>query len=115
MKRDEKDLLKHFRALSSAQQETLIAFAEFLAVRTVAESPREIGEPEAIPRPAVESVVQAIKRLRLTYPMIDHSSMLHELSDHMTQHLVMGKPAVEVIDELEAVFRRHYEQLRQKS
>lgn len=112
MKRDEKDLLKHFRALSPEQQETLIAFAEFLAARS-AEAPREYGEPVAIPRPTDERVVQAIKRLRLTYPMIDHSKMLHELSDFMTQHLVMGKPAAEVIDELEVVFRRHYDQLLQ--
>lgn len=114
MKRDEKDLLKHFRALPPEQQETLVAFAEFLATRAAAEAPRAVGAPEPIPRPDEERVVQAIKRLRLTYPMIDHSSMLHELSDYMTQHLVMGKPATEVIDELEAVFRRHYEQLRQE-
>jgi hypothetical protein len=110
MKRDEKDLLKHFRALPPEQQETLISFAEFLATRA-AQTPREYGEPEPIPRPADERVVQAIKRLRLTYPMLDHSTMLHELSDFMTQHLVMGKPAQEVIDELEVVFRRHYDRL----
>lgn len=112
MKRDEKDLLKHFRALPLEQQETLIAFAEFLAGRVV-ETPRERGEPQAIPRPAEEKVVQAIKRLRLTYPMLDHGKMLHELSDHMTQHLMMGKPAAETIDEIEALFRRHFELLKQ--
>ncbi len=112
MKRDEKDLLKHFRALPPEQQETVIAFAEFLASR-VAETPRELGEPQPIPRPAEEKVVPAIKRLRLTYPMLDHSKMLHELSDHMTQHLMLGKPAAETIDEIEALFRRHFEQLRQ--
>jgi len=111
MKRDEKELLKYFRALPSAQQDTVIAFAEFLAGRVV-ETPREFGEPELIPRPAEEKVVQAIKRLRLTYPMLDHSKMLQEISDHMTQHLMLGKPAAEVIDEIEALFRRDYEQLR---
>ena len=110
MKRDEKDLLKFFRALAPEQQDTLFAFAEFLAART-AETPRELGEPEPIPRPAEEKVVQAIKRLRLTYPMLDHSKMLHEISEHMTQHLVMGKQASDVIDEMEIVFRSHYEQL----
>lgn len=112
MKRDEKDLLKHFRALPPEQQETVIAFAEFLSGR-VAETPRIIGEPQPIPRPAEEKVVQAIKRLRLTYPMLDHGKMLHELSDHMSRHLMMGKPAAETIDEIEALFRRHYELLRQ--
>ena len=107
MKRDEKDLLKHFRALPPEQQDSVIAFAEFLAGR-VAETPREIGEPQPIPRPEEEKVVQAIKRLRLTYPMLDHGKMLQELSDHMTQHLIMGKTAVEVIEEIEALLRRHY-------
>lgn len=111
MKRDEKDLLRLFRALPPEQQETLFAFAEFLAARAV-ETPREIGDPEPIPRPAEEKVVPAIKRLRATYPMLDHSKMLHEISEYMTQHLVMGKPAADVIDALETVFRQHYEALR---
>lgn len=111
MKRDEKDLLRIFRALPPEQQDTLFTFAEFLATRAV-DTPREIGDPESIPRPAEEKVVHAIKRLRATYPMLDHSKMLHEISEYMTQHLVMGKPAGEVIDALETVFRKHYEVLR---
>lgn len=111
MKRDEKDLLQFFRALPPEQQDTLFAFAEFLAARAD-QTPRAIGEPESIPRPAEEKVIHAVKRLRLTYPMLDHGKMLHEVSECMTQHLVMGKGAVETIDELEAMFRRHYEQLK---
>ena len=111
MKRDEKDLLRLFRALPPGQQDTLFTFAEFLAAR-VDETPREIGEPEPIPRPAEEKVVHAIKRLRATYPMLDHSKMLHEISEYMTQHMIMGKSAGEVIDEMEVTFRRHYEQLK---
>lgn len=111
MKRDEKELLRLFRALPIEQQDTLFAFAEFLSSRAV-DTPLEIGEPEIIPRPVEEKVVQAIKRLRITYPMLDHSKMLHEISEHMTQHVMMGKPAAAVIDELETVFRQHYEALR---
>lgn len=112
MKRSEKNFLECLRALSPEAQETLFSFAEFLVARAV-QIPREYGLPESIARPEDEGVVQAIKRLRLTYPMLDHSKMLHELTDHMTQHLITGKPAVEVINALEAVFRRHYEQLLQ--
>ena len=114
MKRDEKELLAHFRRLPVEQQETLIVFAEFLVSRGVA-LPRALSEPEPIPRPPEEKVVHAIKRLRATYPMLDHSSMLHEVSEYMTQHLVMGKSAPEVIDELEVVFRRHYDALKSQS
>jgi len=111
MKRDEKDLLKFFRALLPEQQDTLFAFAEFLAGRAD-QTPREIGEPESIPRPAEEKVIHAVKRLRMTYPMLDHSKMLHEVSECMTQHLVMGKGAVETIDELEAMFRLHFQNMK---
>jgi hypothetical protein len=36
--------------------------------------------------------------------------MLNETSGLMTEHLMQGRPAPEVIDELEALFRRHYQQ-----
>lgn len=111
MKRDEKDLLNLYRALPPEQQDTLFAFAEFLAARS-GETPCEWGEPEPIPRPAEEKVVHAIKRLRKTYPMLDHSKMLYEVSECMTQHVVQGKPAVEVIDQLEGMFRSRFESLK---
>jgi hypothetical protein len=41
--------------------------------------------------------------------MIDRAKILHETSGLMTQHLVHGKAARDVIDELEGLFRRHYE------
>ena len=111
MKRDEKELLNLLRALPPEQQATLFAFAEFLLART-ADAPGERAAPEPIPRPAEEKVVHAIKRLRATYPMLDHSKMLHEISEYMTQHMIMGKPGREVIDDMEVTFRRHYEQLK---
>lgn len=111
MKRDEKDLLNLFRALPPEQQDTLIAFADFLAARSV-DAPLEWAEPEPIPRPAEEKVVHAIKRLRKTYPMLDHSKMLYVVSECMTQHVVHGKPAIEVIDELEGMFRSRFESLK---
>jgi hypothetical protein len=56
-------------------------------------------------------VVAAMKRLRETYHMLDHSKMLHEASGLMAQHLVQGRPAPEVIDELEQMFLRYFEKL----
>jgi len=57
-------------------------------------------------------VVKAIKRLRETYPMVDRAKILHDTSACMTKHLVHGKPAAEVIDELEALFQNHYQALK---
>ena len=65
--------------------------------------------PDIIPRPDKESVVKAIKRLRATYHMLDQNRLFNETSQHMTSHLLHGKPAAEIIDELEAMFARHYQ------
>jgi hypothetical protein len=109
MRPQDRKLLSLFRALPAGQQDTLLTFAEFLAQREGSEVAPAAAEPLAIPRPAEEKVVQAIKRLRETYPMLDHGKLLHEVSHRMTQHVMQGRPANEVIDELELVFRAHYE------
>jgi hypothetical protein len=111
MRPQDKKLLGLFRDLPAEQQDTLLAFAEFLAGRAAANKPVVSSRPLTIHRPAEEKVVQAIKRLRETYPMLDHGKMLHEVSHHMTQHVMQGKAAKDVIDELELVFRAHYEQM----
>ncbi len=109
MTADERKLLKAYRALSEARRTGLLDYAEFLAGREADVEDEIPTNPLAIPRPAEESVVKAIKRLRATYPMVDRNKILHETSSLMTQHLMHKRPAVEVIDELETLFRRHYE------
>lgn len=107
---EEKRLVQLYHALSAEQRETALAFLEFLLSRqpAVAE-PAVIETPKPIPRPAEESVVKALKRLRVTYSMLDPAKLLHEASGHMQQHLLQGKPAAAVIDELEILFARYYE------
>lgn len=109
MTADERRLLRAFRELSEIRRLSLLDYAEFLIGR---ELPAEVelpSEPLDIARPDKESVVKAVKRLRETYPMVDRAKILHETSALMTQHLVHGRPANEIIDDLEAMFRRHYE------
>ncbi|MBI2295697.1 MAG: Crp/Fnr family transcriptional regulator [Betaproteobacteria bacterium] len=107
-KGEEKKLLDLFERLPPAQQEVLIAFGEFLATRPPnADEPGV--EPLAIPRPAGETVTMAIRRLVRTYPMLDRRKLMREASQFMAQHALEGRAAVEVIDELESVFARHYE------
>lgn len=103
-------LLRIFRTLSDKRRQALVEYAEFLAAREAAEGLDAVPqEPLAIPRPPGESVVKAIQRLMASYPMLDRNKLLHETSAQMTRHLIHGVPAVEVIDELEIIFRRHYE------
>lgn len=108
MTADERRLLRLFRALPESRREGLLDYAEFLAnkEKAAAETP---DAPLDIPRPAQENVVKAIKRLTATYPMLDRGKLLHDTSALMTQHLVHGREAKEVIDELETVFQRHYQ------
>lgn len=102
----EKRLYTIFKQLSTADQQTLLAFAEFLQARTV---PSEPLEAQVIPRPPQESVIAAIKRLSRSYPMLDKAKMLDQTSTLMTDHIMHGRSAVEVIDELEKLFLQHYQ------
>ena len=106
------------KSLSPADQESVVAFAEFLLSRAAkAEAApaagAEIPEPALGPRPQDEKVVAAIKRLSKSYYMLDKSKMLGVTSDLLTQHVLQGREATQVIDELEALFADHYRQLKQ--
>lgn len=112
MTADERRLLRLFRALSETRQAGLLDYAEFLLARVTPEADPVAQTPLEIVRPAQESVVKAIKRLRETYPMLDRAKLIHETSALMSQHLVQGRGAPEVIDDLEALFLRHFQSTR---
>jgi hypothetical protein len=106
-------LLALFSSLGEQDRSSLLAFAEFLAARAVpAAEPMEAQEPRLVPRPDRESVIAAIRRLSEGYHMLDKSQMLHETSALMSAHVLQGKPAAEVIDELESLFVAHFERYR---
>jgi len=98
-----------FEALDEAAQRSLLHFAEYLAAQEEHRAVRPQVERQLIPRPDDESVVQAIRRLSETYPMVDRSTVLNETSTLMAAHVMQGRPAVEVIDELEALFLKQFE------
>ena len=118
MATSEQYLAALFRKLAAGDQATLLAFAEFLAGRgsspavAVRSEPVAVPDPEPIERPAEESVVGGLKRLSKTYPMLDKSEMLSATSDMVATHIMQGTDATEVVDELEKVFRKHYEMLK---
>ncbi len=111
---DQRALLKYYAQLSEQDRASLMAFAEFLALRRPSENedqaPEKMApvEPKQIPRPAQESVIGAIKRLSETYPMLDRSELLTETSSLMSAHIMQGREAAAVIDDLEALFASHY-------
>jgi hypothetical protein len=109
MTADERRLLGLFRALNAPRQAGLLDYADYLSLRAAPEAELIPQVPQAIERPAQESVVKAIKRLRETYPMLDRAKLINETSALMSQHLLQGRAAVEVINDLEALFLRHYQ------
>ena len=110
----EKKLVAVFRKLANEEQKSLLAFGEFLADRADEKPAEPIPEPQHTPRPEKESVVAAIKRLSATYSMLDKPQLLNETSVLMTQHVMQGRDVNEIIDEMEALFLRFYEELLSK-
>ena len=109
----EKKLLSFYNRLGMSEQEMLLTFADFLVQRNITVSQKEeaIPEPQDIPRPESESVVAAIKRLTATYPMLDKPQLLNETSALMTKHVMQGMDVVDVVDELESLFDRFYQDM----
>ncbi|MCP4286334.1 MAG: hypothetical protein GY792_18125 [Gammaproteobacteria bacterium] len=110
---DQRTLLEYYLSLNAEDQDSLRAFAEFLVSRAedkgeCEEIPDEPVEPKFIPRPKKETVIGAIKRLSETYYMIDRNDLLTETSSLMSAHIMHGRIAPDVIDDLEALFVTHY-------
>jgi len=109
----EKKLLKILAQLTEAQQQTLLSFAEFLVLRQTEAEPgvEEVLPLQLIERPENESVIAAIKRLKASYPMVQREKVFDKTSMLMTQHIMQGRTAMDVIDDLEVMFREHYERI----
>ncbi len=110
--KDQRGLLRLYKALGAEDRQSLLAFAEFLLQRSAdtVDLPLAKAEVKKIPRPPVESVVSAIKRLSASYPMLDRSKLLTETSSLMTAHIMHGRSATDVIDELETIFSGYYQE-----
>ena len=110
---DQRRLLGAYAALDQTDKEALLAFAEFLGQRGKQDAPSpgvsDEQEPKPIPRPAEETVIDAIRRLSETYHMLEKDALLNDTSVLMSAHILQGRDAVEVIDELELLFETTYQ------
>ncbi len=113
-KKADKERLGLFGRLAPVQQDKLIAFAEFFAVKAPGAARAGNGKSARIARPARETVAMAVRRLVRSYPMLDRRQLLAEGSQLLAQHALGGRPAVEVIDDLEKVFAQHYRRLQKR-
>lgn len=108
-----KRLKQIFSELPEDNQKSLVDFGEFLLSR-VDRNPPPL-EINLIPRPENENVIAAIKRLTQSYPMLERGQLFNETSHLMTQHIMQGRAASEVIDELEKIFVQHYNRFLEKT
>lgn len=114
--REERTLSKIYKALDSNHRQTLLSFANFLVQQQEEQSatPQEKTvdlKPLNIPRPKKESVIKAIRRLSANYPMIDTDTLFDSISKLMTSHIMEGRSAEVVIDDLQVLFKKQYTEL----
>lgn len=88
--------------LDEAGRRTLVEYAEFLVSRSEAQA----IPPSVAVRPAGETVLQAIKRLNGRYPGLRRAALMQPVGELLSQHMVDGRAAEEVIEELEALYAR---------
>ncbi len=112
MNNTERKCLDILADLDNTSQQSVLSFAEFLWAKAKEEGHFVVvqSEPLNIPRPEEERVVAAIKRLSETYPMIKKNTLLDETSTLMSAHILQGRAATDIIDDLEVLFAKHYKQ-----
>jgi hypothetical protein len=106
MSRDATRLLAIWERLDDGRRDTLLDMAEFLAGRAgraVEASPPAPLQP--LPAPPNETVVQAIKRLNRSYPMLPRHALASHVERLLAEHMVEGRPAADIIAELETCYR----------
>ena len=115
MNKTESKLLNIFSDLDKDDQNSVMSFAEFLLEKEKQDGRLVVfDQPIVTPRPKEERVVAAIKRLSNSYPMLKKNSMLNETAALMSDHILKGREAEDVIDELETLFNTRYEEFCQQ-
>ncbi|VAW54001.1 hypothetical protein MNBD_GAMMA05-1633 [hydrothermal vent metagenome] len=103
-----------YEAMDDQRKQSLSDFVDFLYAQADPIS-KEVPQPENISRPETETVVGAIKRLKLTYPMIGSMKVFSAASSLMTEHMVNGRNVIEIIDEMEVLFVNAYDEMLEEN
>ncbi|MCK5396304.1 MAG: Crp/Fnr family transcriptional regulator [Gammaproteobacteria bacterium] len=114
MIKSSQDLTSLYEAMDDERKKSLCDFADFLYAQADPIN-QVIPPPEDSARPEEETVVGAVKRLKIQYHMIESMSVFSAASSLMTDHMVKGRDVVEVIDEMEVLFEDAYKELLTKS
>ena len=102
--------LELYESLDETRQASLADYAQYLLDKHGSIT-KELPQQVDIPRPDEETVVGAIKRLKQTYPMIESMQVFSSASSLMTDHMIKGRVANEVINEMEKIFEDFYNEM----
>lgn len=108
-----KKLLDYYSEFNAAQRQSLLDYAGYLH-QSSPEKTAPLPEPLTIAPARGETVVGAMQRLSESYSMVNKDHILHELSALMAQHMLQGRAADEVIQDIEKVFKRQYQRMLDK-
>lgn len=105
-------LIRIFRKLDATQQTSLLDYAEYLesklSNKAADSSLSEVREPVFESASESETVIATLKRMRRVYPMLETGDLFHEASALVSSNLMGGRPRLEVIEEIEQLFEKHY-------
>ncbi len=108
-----------FAKLDAQGQSSLLDFAEYLLAKSSPEEQvstvRGLLSPTFEVAPESETVIAALKRMRRVYPMLDTGDLFNEASSLVTSNLMGGRPTKEVIDEIESLFDKYYQEYAKSS
>ena len=94
-------------ALTDAEVASLLDFARYLRDRQpVASAP--VQEIMEIPRQEHETVINVIRPLTQTYPMLSRDALFNEASVLVARHMMHGETSADRIDQLEALFKSRF-------
>ncbi len=110
-KSKERQLRAVLEALTDTEVTSVLDFAQYLRDRRPV-APNYSAEIVEVPRPEDESVIDAIRRLTQTYPMLDRGTVFNEASSLMALHVMQGESREQTINRLEALFHSRYESLQ---
>jgi len=104
---DQRELRTVIDALTETEVASVLDFARYLRDQRPL-APEPVPEILDIPRPEGESVINAIRRLTRTYPMLNRDTLFDEASGLMARHMMHGETSEDTIDQLETLFKSRY-------
>lgn len=95
--------------LNRQHQQSIVDYASFLVYQSSGSNSTGVNAvPDLIDRPTLETVAEAVDRLRRSYYMLDTDDLLNDVAALMGRHILEGLEASLVIDELQLCFQSYF-------